>query len=287
MPPKAPSQPKPFLEVRVHKLEQRPGLTGVCAGYERQRWRCTQLAEHLIEWLPEFALSESELEALGPHNAVRLIAQAAKSIYTSGKFKSRGEVGEILLHAVLRQVFGTIPAVKKVFFKDSRNNTVKGFDAVHVVATEDQFQLWLGEVKVYTKIGQAIDEAIQELEAHTGRDYLRAEFTAILNKIDPAWPYKDKLSELMDKNTSLDEVFSCTCLPVLLGYDSVTIAAFKSVSQEFKAEFEKEVSAHHAVFSKKLHLHDFRVHLILFPMSSKSDLVESFDERLKACQKIA
>jgi hypothetical protein len=241
----------------------------------------------LVEWLPEFALNRRELAALGPDNAVRLIAQAAKSIYTSAKFKRRGEVGEILLHAVLRQVFGTIPAVKKVFFKDSQNDTVKGFDAVHVVAEGQQLELWLGEVKVYTTISRAIHDAVQELKEHTNRDYLRSEFIAILNKIDPTWPHRDKLAKLLDKNTSLDEVFNCTCLPVLLGYDSATIAAFRSVTEEFKTRFEQEVSVHHATFSRKVHLPTIRVHLILFPMKSKAGLVESFDERLKACQQIA
>lgn len=283
---KGPTAPKPFLEVRVHELSICPPLTGVCAGYELNKWRSAQLAGHLIEWLPEFALNHSELEAFGPNNAVALIAQAAKMVYLSSKFKNRGEVGEILLHVVLRQVFNTIPAVSKIFYKDSSNDTVKGFDAVHVVATQTKLELWLGEVKLYTSIKKAIEDALGEIEKHTARDYLRSEFIAITNKIDPSWPHAEKLKKLLDKNTSLDEVFDCACIPVLLAYDSQMIAKFHNVSQEFKAAFEKEIREYHKSFSIGMDLSKIRVHLILLPMASKKELLECFDARLKSCQGI-
>ena len=44
-----------------------PGLAGVCAGFEAGKWRYDQLAEHILEWLPEFALNEREYAVLtGP-----------------------------------------------------------------------------------------------------------------------------------------------------------------------------------------------------------------------------
>jgi hypothetical protein len=110
--------PREFLTVRVHELSQSPGLTGLCAGYESGDWRASQLAAHLIEWLPEFALTHKEIESLGPHNLVRLLGKAASVIYNTRTASrshrgSRGEIGEILLHVALRQVFGTLPAVSK------------------------------------------------------------------------------------------------------------------------------------------------------------------------------
>src|SRR5690349_18214709 len=56
--------PDPFLVVRIHRSDLLPPLTGVCAGYELNEWRCKQLAAHLMEWLPEFALTPGEREAL-------------------------------------------------------------------------------------------------------------------------------------------------------------------------------------------------------------------------------
>ena len=40
--------------------------------------------------------------------------------------------GNLVTHS-MRQVFDTIPAISKIFYKDSANDTVKGFDAVHVL----------------------------------------------------------------------------------------------------------------------------------------------------------
>jgi hypothetical protein len=62
---------------------------------------------------------------------------------STDKYQKRGEIGELLLHVICREVFKTYPAITKYFYKDSSNNTVKGFDAVHVVVTKTGLELWL------------------------------------------------------------------------------------------------------------------------------------------------
>ena len=47
----------------------------MAAGYECGEWRAEQLAAHLVEWLPEFALSHKEIESLAAHNLVRLLSR--------------------------------------------------------------------------------------------------------------------------------------------------------------------------------------------------------------------
>jgi hypothetical protein len=279
-------QPTPFLEVLVKKLSLQPGLTALCAGYETGEWRYKQLAKHLIEWLPEFALTYSELKELGAHNAVPLLAQAAKSVYTSEKYQKRGELGELLLHIVLRQTCTTVPAISKYYFKDSPNDTVKGFDAVHVVATPKDLELWLGEVKFYDDIQSAIRDVTKEINAHLERDYLHAEFTAITNKIDPAWPHAKKLAKLLHKNTSLDQVFTRVCVPALLTYDSPTVAGYKESSAAYRKAFESEVLKNHTSFSGKKLPANIQVRLFLIPLRKKKDLVKAFDGELKRWQSI-
>jgi len=247
-------------------------------------WRCKQLAQHLIEWLPEFVLRHSEREGLGADNAVKLIVRAARTVYATEKVETRGELGELLLHIVLRQVFKTIPAISKFFYKDTANDTIKGFDAVHVVATGGDLELWLGEAKFYDDIARAIRDSVDELKEHTKRDYLRAEFAAIVNKIDDSWPHADTLKKLLDENTSLDEVFSRACIPVLLTYDSQTIATHDAVTAEFIAAFCAEVLRHRDTFASKALPKHLRVHLFLLPLGSKASLVREFDERLKSWQ---
>jgi hypothetical protein len=90
--------------------------------------------------------------------------RAALKVYTSKNFEGRGEFGEIMLHAVIRQEFDTHPAISKIFFKDRANDYVKGFDCVHV-STNDQggLDLWLGEAKFYVRRGQAIAAVAKDL----------------------------------------------------------------------------------------------------------------------------
>lgn len=282
-----PAHPKSFLEVRVRQLDELPGLLALCAGYEKGSWRCNQLARHMLEWLPEFVLRDSEREGLAADNAVKLLAKAAETVYVSDKYEKRGELGELLLHVILRQEFRTTPAIAKLFFKDSPNDTVKGFDAVHVVATGKGLELWLGEAKLYEDIHSAINAVVKDLHDHSEADYLRREFAAITNKIDPAWPHSDRLMELLDRNTSLDSIFECMCVPVLLTYNSTAIESHGSITEEFKKAFEAEVLAHHESFKTKNLPENIRIHLLLVPLGSKKDLVERFDENLKALQSLA
>lgn len=238
-----------------------------------------------MRWLPEFALKHSELEGIGSHNVVEIVARAARSVYKSSKYANRGELGEILLHAIVRQVFETIPAISKFFYKDGANDTVKGFDLVHVVATQDALELWLGEVKFYDDIASAIRDVLKELDAHLKRDYLRGEFAAVTNKIDDSWPHAQKLKKLLHEHTSLDNVFAATCIPVLLTYNSPTVVAHRMICDEYKKAFEDEVLKHADAFAAKRPPTKTRLELVLVPLGNKKLLVDKFDERLKRLQR--
>ena len=231
MSPRSQAQRPPFFEVRVHDIAAIPALTGVCAGYESQKWRCEQLAGYLITMLPDFALTYEEKEQLDFSNAAEKLYQAAKSVYTSKgtRFRRRGEVGELLLHAICREVFKTLPAIARYYYKDSANDTVKGFDSVHVRPNADGLELWLGESKLYKSVGRAIAAVIKDLRKHTRRDYLRGEFVAITNKIEEGWPHAARLKKLLDPRVSLDRIFERVCIPVLLTYESSSIRRHESV----------------------------------------------------------
>lgn len=278
------AHPENFLEVRTHDLRNDIGLTALCAGYESGDWRSRQLARHLVEWLPEFALRQSECADLAAHNAVTLIARAAQVVYACDQKANRGEIGELLLHVAIRQVFDTLPAVSKVFYKDGTNEIVKGFDAVHVIVDGGGLELWLGEAKFYTAISGAIRDVVQEIHTHTTRDYLRSEFAAITNKIDDTWVHADKLKGLLNPNVSLDNVFDRLCIPVFLTYESPVVQNCTIVTKEFKTAFLEEVEHHHQTFCSKDLPNNVRIHLFLLPMGSKDNLVSEFDTRLKACQ---
>jgi hypothetical protein len=278
--------PPTFLVLRVHDLMKAPSVSGLCVGYEAGKWRAEQLVRHLMEWLPEFALTHSEREGLTAASAVALIRQAAQTVYKTEKFKNRGEFGELLLHVAIRQAFNSVPAISKIYYKTAANETVKGFDAVHVVGEPDDMELWLGEAKFYDDVRRAVKDVVAELKVHATHDYLRGEFMLIKGKIDPALPHSQALIDLLDHRKSLDEVFKRIVIPVLLSYDSDCVAGYTECSESYQKAFAAEIAKHYASFAGSGLPKELRVHLFLLPLKSKAELVAQLDEQLKTWQKI-
>lgn len=284
----------PFLDVIVQDLAASPSVTGLCAGYENGAWRAEALAARLIEEIPSFALTQRERADFADDTGVHLMGVAVRKIYTTDNYERRGEFGELLLHLVLREVFGTEPAISKMYFKDSANDTVKGFDAVHVIAPNGgALELWLGEVKFYTDRTKAIRDVVSELHEHSERDYLRSEFTAIAAKLDPAWEHHQELEVLLDARTSLDQVFDVVTVPVLLTYESPVVGsrvrdleagASPAATVEYRRQFQEEIAAGLAAFSAKGLPAKIRVRLILVPLHTKDALVSALHARLVAWQ---
>lgn len=278
--------PQPFLEVIVHDSSATPVLLGVCAGFEKKKWRSSQLSKHLCEWLPEFALDPSELTDIEAGKLVPIIRKAAQAIYTTKKFKRRGEIGELLLHVIARQVYKTQPVISKLYYKDSSNDTVKGFDSVHVVENGEELELWLGEAKFYESLGSATKAVVKDLKSHSEANYLRGEFCAITNKLSKELPFYSKLEKLLHPNTSLDVVFSKLIVPVLLTYDSDVLAVHKESSQAYKDAIISELKQGYSDFCKLMGNLPLVVHLFLFPLQSKKELADTFDAQLKVWQAI-
>ncbi|WP_143172590.1 Hachiman antiphage defense system protein HamA [Actinacidiphila paucisporea] len=118
------TRPRALLEVLVDDAGTNPALSGLCAGYELGEWRRRALANQMFTRLPEFALSQSEAADFDSETGVEMLSRAVKNIYLTDKYHRRGEFGELLLHVVLREIFGTEIAISKIFFKDSHNDTV-------------------------------------------------------------------------------------------------------------------------------------------------------------------
>ncbi|MEA2232696.1 MAG: hypothetical protein QOD83_2512 [Solirubrobacteraceae bacterium] len=274
--------PKPFLEVIVRDLELDPALLALCAGFEAGKWRSDGLARHLFEWLLDFAFTDSELDDFDPATASEFLARAAKAVYQSERYERRGEFGEMLLHAIVRQEFGGEPAISKVFFKDALNATVHGFDAVHVVlADAGELELWLGEVKFYGDVTDAMAAVAGELRDHTAHDWLRDEFLLVANKIDDAMPHAVALRDLIHRNTSIDKIFARMRIPVLVTYDSGTVGNAVAHDAAYGEAFECEVREYHRRFARKRLPEQVVIHLLLLPLADKQRLIAALDEKLR------
>ena len=109
------SKPQRLLRQISHTVQPLPAAGTYCAGFEVAVWRCDALANHLVEWMADYALKEDELRVHHGNMYVRL-REAAARIYTSDAYATRGEIGEIVLHAICREFFGTVPIAPRVFW---------------------------------------------------------------------------------------------------------------------------------------------------------------------------
>jgi hypothetical protein len=278
---KAVELPKPFLVSRFSDDQQNPRLNCVCPGFELKKWRFERLAAHLIDWLPDFAIRHDDLppEIENITDYRKLIETAAERIYKTEKTQLRGEIGELLLHAICRQFSGTFPAISKIYYKDSSNDVVKGFDLVHTRhnKTDDELQLWLGEAKFYTSGPDAIGEAITSIRKHLEAGFLTSEKILLGGRISTDTPGYSRLKWLFDRDTPLDQIFQRLIIPILIAYDSASTSSFEegnSYDTALRKEFE--------IFQKSLARlpTNISVYCFYFPMNSKKSLIESFDKKL-------
>lgn len=278
-----------FFKIIVHDEDSMPTLLGICAGFESGEWRGQRLAENLFRCIPEFCLTYSEIHEVDSSEWMDKMKKAVSMIYSSPKYKNRGEFGELLLHYILKDLYKTVPAISKMYFKDGPNETVKGFDAVHVIVnSEGNLDLWLGEVKFYSNASKAISDVIPEIKEHFAQDYLLTEFIAITNKLDKESPFYDKLSKLISPDTSLDDIFERICVPVLITFNSKVIDKHTKYTTTYKEEMKAEMEKHFKQFEsqfKKLGI-DIEVHLFLLPLKTKETFVQILNNKLIQWQQL-
>ncbi|MEW1820882.1 DUF1837 domain-containing protein [Arthrobacter sp. NPDC080031] len=291
---KSDDRPETVLSVLVHNVENDVSLLGVCAGHEDKKWRYDALSRDLMEWAADWVLTHEEKSRFTAANAMALISKALSRIYTSTKKESRGEIGELLLHIILRKHLKSEQAISRIYFKDAPNMTVNGFDAVHIVeipaADGDgtDLELWLGESKFYVDSYSAVTAVLAELEDHLGSDYLRTEFAAISDKISDSWAPAARVRALLSRTASLDTTFKRVVIPVFITFNSDITANHESSSgqyvSEISAHLESEWQSLKKRVGKKSLPREVRICLLLLPMATKERLVGAFDERLKAWQ---
>ncbi|NCL75775.1 Hachiman antiphage defense system protein HamA [Rhodococcus sp. YH1] len=269
-------------QVRVQQLELSPPLTVLCPGYELGEWRAQALVDDLFSrHLTSFALNYTEWNSIDGETAAQALRNAAKSVYASDKYKRRGEFGELILHAAAKDFFDAHPAISKIYYKDSDNDTVKGFDCVHIIENDGAIELWLGEVKYYKSLTEAIRDSTKELQDHLNNNFLRREFMAITSKLDPNWPHTQAVRELLDEARSLDDILPHLVIPVLLTYDSSTVSGYSKISRDFVCDLKDESEKAWKRFIKALDIpYPVTLHLILVPIEDKERLTNLFHQKL-------
>lgn len=274
--------PDPFLEIRVEFVElPLPGI-GLCAGYEGGVWRAIQLADHIFNWLPYVGLNQEHQFEFGSSNFVELLQIACAHIYKTKKTATRGEIGELLLHLACILHFHTAPVICKLILKTSSNDTVKGFDGIHVIVKGSEFELWLGESKFYIDGRSAIREAVKSIKEHIAPAFLATEKAMVLGHIGPNVPHRQEILRLFRRQTSGDKLIQMSVFPVLIAYESESVSSFQQLCDEYAAHLREEVAELRSLFATEAKDLTLRFQLIFVPLGKKQDVVDRFDQKLEA-----
>ncbi|RYZ91943.1 MAG: DUF1837 domain-containing protein [Proteobacteria bacterium] len=276
-------KPDRFLERLHFSSDSSPIETLCCAGFQLEAWRCKPFARHLIEWLPDYALTEDELQ-LHHGDAYDKICQAAVRVYTSDKYQNRGEAGEIALHAICREFFGTIPISPRVFYKSASNDVVKAFDMVHARIVDESVEVWLGEAKLYQNRAAAIAEAIRSVQKHLSEGFLTNQKLLIGPQIPKSVPEYAKLRRLFASQARIDRLLESAVIAIGIVCDSEAVAATKGGAPPYVETVINELREMLAEVRSAPLSQSVRVKLIYVPLLSKVNLVAAFDKRLKGLQ---
>jgi len=256
-------------------------------GFEKNEFRLKPLTELLCRVIPEFAFGHHEGTSISITEIWDKIRDAAESVYSTNKYKKRGEFGELILHLLLRDFMSSVPLISKIYFKDSNNVTIHGFDAVHVVNNGGKKKLWLGESKLYQSGDKGIHDLCEDLKKHLKADYLRKEFSLISKKIDKNFPNRKFWLDLMDRHQTLENIYEGIAIPLVCTYDSEIYKNHSDNTKEFLKDFEKECRKLKEIFSKKKKIKtNVDVYLLLVPIKSKSQLLKAMHEKIKLVSSI-
>lgn len=276
------------LKYSIHKEidGNKRGHTSVYCDYEQGEWFYDQMVNWLKKHIPTYALSPKEIKKISPENLYDIGEKAARLVYgRTAKLKKRGEIGEIMLHGLISDLYGTTPVISKVFHKSARSDTVKGFDCVHAIVVENEIEsLWLGEAKFWKNIDSAIKDAIKSIQSITESIRLKDEFMLITNDIDDDDEVGKNVKALIDKSNSLDDITKRICIPVLLAYESPTVKKYTVHSDDFKTELIKEVEASIEKFNKLAVNIEIDIHIFTMSLKQKAELIKRFDIKLKGYQ---
>lgn len=266
--------------------------------FEDGGWRYTKFQNFIWDNIKETALSARERESLIEHEQSALV-QAAKKLRLTDKEGDIGkgsELAEIVLYGIMKHHYGALPTVPKIFYKQNSQDNAKGADSVHIVVKDGDFTLWFGEAKFYNDIKDArLSSIVQSVENSLSTEKLELENSIITNVSDLNLLIDDvelrkQILGLISPGISMDKIKPKLHIPILLLHECEITGKTNSLTQEYKDEvlvfhkdraqsyFKKQLDK----FSQNLWLYpQITFHIILFPVPSKTVIVDKFIENVK------
>lgn len=268
--------------------------------FESGKWRRDRFVDLVFDDLCLTALSARERDAMISRGTYyTMIREAASRLRLIDKKQASegSELAEIVLYGIMKDHYGALPVVPKIFYKQNRNDNAKGSDSVHlVIDSEDQFSVWLGEAKFFNtadvgRFGEIVSSVIDGLQP----EKLRKEYSIIsgLDDLDNLLPNESVAAEIrhfLNESRSLDELKKRLHVPILLLHECKLTSECGIESAKY---VEDLTDSHKAIAIKYLKKQaekscsvfgytDITFHFILLPVDDKSKITQDFTERAKS-----
>jgi hypothetical protein len=280
------SKPDPFL-VEFHATTEDDllwSLSGFDVEYDFGEWRCQQLAENLLQWLPEFCLRASEIANFQIHHTPIVLAKSINMLSQASVPRDR-LIAELILHTILRSRKNSEPIACKVFY--AVNGKLSEFGNAHVVQQAGQpDQLWLGLSRMISAgtMDQTLKDICDVLDATISRAALTEEREIIIALREPHHhrPTDETFNKALRCNAPAQDMLDVLCFPVLLAYDSDALAG--GYLSDYLANLKAEVTLHYNALASTLpaKIKQVRVIVFLVPIESIAQLVQKFNALCKA-----
>lgn len=159
------------------------------------------LAELIGNSLVDYCFDEEEQKnkdvktllsiALNVRVKIRFEAEKESTLLQQGFF------GESLLYSLLLAYFGanTLICRGRLFNPSSRGET-PGYDAFHIIESDDKIDLWFGEAKFYADHKKAIENVVKGMEHSLSPEYLHTNLMAVLNH--DKYIHSDRMTKILN-----------------------------------------------------------------------------------------
>lgn len=259
-----------------------------------------ELLDILMDSLLEFVFGIDYCNIDKPQSHQKFFNACEKLYKEKRNPQKEGDLGEIILHALLRKYLNTFPLTGRFYFAVDKNTNAKSFDVIHILPKPDKKILVLGESKMFKVGKKGIDALVDDIKKHFTADYARKQFvkiSALTHSSDekiqksiviPSIQQIDDWELKLRSANTLDEVIDELYVPLLCTYTYDEYKKHSCVSKEFIETYEKEMRNLDAYFRNKdiNKPNCLSIVLMLFPIPDKDILIEEYYKRIdKGCGK--
>ena len=259
--------------------------------------KSSELLDILMDSLLEFVFGIKYRDIQNPREHQKFF-NACEKLYkdpNARNSKKEGDLGEIILHTLLRKYVGTIPFAGRFYFAVDKNTSPKSFDIVHILPDEAKNILVLGESKMYADAKGGIDALANDIRKHFTSDYVRKQFVKISetvssdNFVDQETIIKpmrrtiDDWEYILSTEKTLENVIDALYLPLLCTYNYDKYNEYTNVCELFLKEYENHIGELYNYFDNKEIIRPacLNILLMLFPVPSKDILIEEYYKRIE------